>query len=191
MSDLKYKGDEGGDREEGTNPSVKRGEKLIPTISRNSWKYRCPPGWRSARILALFAHFVSPRSLPLPLTPARSLVPALFLSHPLTGASQFYRHVPCLPLSYLVPSYPLSSIHRFTNRRLTGGGDGGSRCLASGHHPRSPQFPTPPDGEKGGTTRPISSLGERQLLRLTTSLGFSRFASFYRCTSLGPVRRAF
>jgi len=135
VSDLSHKGWKG-------NPSVKRGEKLIPTISTNLWKYRCPPGWRSARILALFAHFVSPRflslSLSLSLPLSRSFVP--FLSHPLTGVSQFYRHVPPLLSSYLVPSYLFLHlpIHKPASNREKGGGR-----LTSGHHPRIPQFPTP------------------------------------------------
>lgn len=73
----------------------------------------------------------------LPLSHSRSFARACAI--PLTGASQFYRHVPCpFPVTWSHPT--LSSISRFTNRRLTEGEVG---CLALGHHPRSPQFPTP------------------------------------------------
>lgn len=93
----------------------------------------------------------TPRSLVL----SPSCPRALFPSYPLAGASQFYRHVPA--------SRPtLSSTSRFADRRLTGGGKGGEGggLASSGHHPRSPQFPTPRDGAKRvGTTRPVSSLG--------------------------------
>jgi len=123
----------------------KRGGKLIPTISRNSWKYRCPPGWRSARILALFAHFVSPPCLLFPFS-------LFLLSHPLAGASQFYRHVHATfsPLSCVW--FPLSSTTQFTNRRLTVG-KGGGRVPGIGTPAEEPPISDVPVGRKGWNER--------------------------------------
>lgn len=60
----------------------KRGAKLIPTISRNSRKYRCPLGWRSAHI-----GFICTFRFTLLVARSTSALPSR------RRASQFYRHV--------------------------------------------------------------------------------------------------